>query len=413
MGRSVWVLLLLAAAVGAWQYFDLAPSRLDDRAAHEPVVESPLRPNVVAAARRAAVPSPQVHVDIAPHRAPAPVDRSREVANGWRLLQDGDAAGAIPYFEQAADGGPADALFGLALAYQKLGRMGEALLMAHQAAAAAPGKVGPWRLLGQLLLDSGDLEGAVTAWERALLLRPDAQLTRLLETTRADLATNRRFFVSDTRHFRARFEGPAESYLAERVLDMLESAYASVGLALGYYPETVIETILYTDQAFRDVTRTPTWAGGLYDGKVRLPISGAVQNPESLRRVVTHEYTHAAVAALLGKNRIPTWLHEGVALNLEQSELDRWAHGILVRGRAPVSLYSISGSLLGLSAEQADQVYAQSYVMVKSMIDRFGMFRLADLLGAMDGSPVGDTFLATYGESPDAILQRALKEFTR
>ena len=48
--------------------------------------------------------------------------------------------------------------------------------------------------------------------------------------------------------------------------------------------------ILYSNQQFRDITRAPAWAGGGYDGRIRLPVSGALRSPQSLDRVVIHEY---------------------------------------------------------------------------------------------------------------------------
>ncbi|MBI5136027.1 MAG: hypothetical protein HZA24_01690 [Nitrospirae bacterium] len=369
-----------------------------------PVEVAVVRSATVAPRAPATAPAPEAPVDDWPELA-------AHASDGWRAYREAHYEDAAGHFQAAVDGGPADALFGLALSWHRLGKDGEALLMAHQAAAALPDQASPLRLLGELLRADGDLGGAVEAWERAQTLDFDPTLAPLLETARHDLNTDRRFFLGETRHFRARFEGPAQGYLAERVLDMLEEAYSSVGLALGYYPDGMIEAILYTEQAFRDVTRSPQWAGGIYDGRVRLPISGADQDPASLRRVVTHEYVHAALASLLGRRHIPTWLHEGVALNLEQSQLERWARDILARGGDTVPLNTIAGSFMGLSAERADRAYAQSYVLVRSLIARFGMFRLADLLNRVDDGPFERAFLAVYGETADRALERALAEF--
>jgi len=339
---------------------------------------------------------------------------AQTTALGWQALNAGRFQEALLHFQSVVDGGPPEALFGLAVAYDRLQQPDEALLMAHQAAARLPHRADVWQLLGQLSYDAGDLGGAVKAWQQAVSLGPDAGLSAKLAKARHDLATDQRYFVGETVHFRTRFEGPEEGYLAERVLDLLEAAYSSVGLALGYYPDTVIETILYTQQAFHDVTRSPGWAGGVYDGKVRLPISGADQDPQSLRRVVTHEYVHAALADLLGRRTIPTGLHEGVAMSLEpidRKAMDRWARGILSRHTEVMPLERISGSLMGLSAAQADRAYAQSYVMVRAMIERFGMFRLADLLKGLDEDGFDHYFQATYGESADVLLGRAMTDF--
>ena len=34
--------------------------------------------------------------------------------------------------------------------------------------------------------------------------------------------------------------------------------------------------VLYSKEQFRDVTQSPSWAGGLYDGRIRLPVAGRI-----------------------------------------------------------------------------------------------------------------------------------------
>jgi tetratricopeptide (TPR) repeat protein len=414
MGR-LGLLLLLVAAAGWWWSRPPVPvansvsvSQVAPATPLADVVDEVVLPRSPSRPRQPAVDSTEKPRQIATLAA-----LNQATALGWQAIQSSRYDEALGYFQQAADGGPADAMFGLAVAYYRLQRPDESLMVAHQAAALLPQKAGVWRLLGQLSYDAGDLVGAVEAWERAQGIDFDAKLAPLIDTARHDQTTNSRFFVGETRHFRARFEGPEIGYLAERVLDILEAAYSSVGLALGYYPDKMIETVLYTQQAFYDVTRSPSWAGGIYDGKVRLPISGADQDPKTLRRVVTHEYVHAAVAELLGRRQIPAWLQEGLALNLEGTDpavLSRWSRNTLPKGTGLMPLSRISGSLLGLSSAEADRAYAQSYVLVASLIDRFGTYRLADLLHSMENQPFADSFLVTYGETPDAALGRALSE---
>jgi tetratricopeptide (TPR) repeat protein len=328
---------------------------------------------------------------------------------GWQALQTGDDAAAIRHFNAAVEKGAKDVSLGLAVAYRNLDRPAEALLMARQAVVERADEPDPWRLLGQLLYDDNDLEGAVEAWDRAQALEPDPNLTKLLERARADVETRAAYLVGESRHFRVRFEGPQEGYLAQQILSDLENAYASVGLALGYYPDTVVETVLYTEQAFFDVTQSPQWAGGIFDGTVRLPVAGAPPPREELRRIVTHEYTHAAMALLLGSAKVPTWLHEGVAMNLEGSDHTHWvdmAHS----GRTPLSAARLTGPFLGLSKVQADTAYAESYLLVRSLVERFGQFRLADLLEATRDLPFEDAFRDVYGETPSAALDRALSD---
>jgi len=361
---------------------------------------------------------PRVAVDVIRLQVPAGVTGSSspglEAAEaGWDALREGDNLTALADFEDAVAQGVTGVAFGMALAYRNLEHPQEALLMARQAVVERKDHADAWRLLGQLLLDDNDPRGAVEAWERAQALEPDPALEERLHTVRADAEARDRYLVGSTRHFRVRFEGPQESYLAQRILNLLEAAYAKVGLTLGYYPERVIEAVLYTQQAFFDVTRSPGWAGGIFDGTVRLPVAGAEPPAAELERVVTHEYTHAAMVQLLGPARVPVWLHEGVAMNLEGGDRSAWVAHVRRRHPAALPLSRLSDSFLGLSQGEADAAYAESYLLVRSLLDRFGPFRLADLLAACRDRPFADAFRDVYGEDPDASLARAVNDLGR
>ena len=100
------------------------------------------------------------------------------------------------------------------------------------------------------------------------------------------------------------------------MIDVLEAAYWRVGTALLTFPERIITVVLYTEQQFRDITRSPGWAAAAYDGRIRVPVRGALMNPEELDRVLTHEFTHALVQSLAPRG-VPTWLNEGLAVMFE------------------------------------------------------------------------------------------------
>ena len=92
------------------------------------------------------------------------------------------------------------------------------------------------------------------------------------------------FFESRGAHFTVLFEGPADAGLAARVIEILEAAYWRVSTALSIYPERTITVVLYTQEQFRDITRSPQWAAAAYDGRIRLPVRGADADPRELER---------------------------------------------------------------------------------------------------------------------------------
>jgi len=84
------------------------------------------------------------------------------------------------------------------------------------------------------------------------------------------------------------------------------------GSGFGLFPTETIVVLLYPNQDFRDITRSPNWVGALNDGKIRVPVSGLTQMTPDLARVLKHELTHSFVRQItLG--RCPTWLNEGLA----------------------------------------------------------------------------------------------------
>src|SRR5439155_26094248 len=107
-----------------------------------------------------------------------------------------------------------------------------------------------------------DLETAVRTYEAALEVETkNAHIQGRFESWRKEAALHSRFQQSLSPHFTVLFEGPAEQRLASAAVDALESAYWRIGTALLAYPSGIITVVLYTDEQFRDITRSPTWPG--------------------------------------------------------------------------------------------------------------------------------------------------------
>src|SRR5438094_2112162 len=83
---------------------------------------------------------------------------------------------------------------------------------------------------------------------------------------------------------------------------------------------TAIYTLSLHD-ALPIYAQAPDWAQGLFDGKIRLPVEGAMRDGTALDRVLRHEYTHALVHDRT-RGRAPTWLSEGLAIACEGRDTD-------------------------------------------------------------------------------------------
>src|SRR6266850_1407529 len=274
---------------------------------------------------------------------------------GWNAIRDGRNEEAAAGFAAAIEAEPRDpALYlGAGLAAQLLGDSGKARESLEQALKLAPNFTTASLLLGDLLYRQSDLQGAIAIYESALKYAPnDKTLLARLTQLRSEPSPEKGFFQSQSAHFTVLFEGPADEAMARRAVELLESAYWRVGTALYTFPERVITVVLYTEQEFRDTTRSPAWAAAAYDGRIRVPMRGALdQAPGELERVLTHELTHVMIRAIAPRG-VPTWLNEGLAVMFEPRG-SQWAEATLASSDMRIPLDRLAGSFDKFSGNQA------------------------------------------------------------
>jgi tetratricopeptide (TPR) repeat protein len=327
---------------------------------------------------------------------------------GWRELEQGRYDAAAAALEEAAALRVAEPSIGvgLGLAYHRLGDDDRAIERLKQAVADHPRQAQAYKLLGEIYYGRDELEMALGYYERATEIDGgDVALRQRVEKTRRELAAQGGFREQATRMFTVKFEGRRVEETATRILRLLEQAYREIGQELSYFPDQPITVVLYSNQQFRDVTRTPSWSQALFDGKIRIPVDGHEADPALLEKVVRHEYTHALVHALCDSG-VPTWLNEGLALNLESATPADW-DGVLARrlagGGALLPLESLHGSFMGLAGDQAQLAYAMSFAAVRQLVERHGYYRIRQLLdGVADRvefeRAFSDAFLISYSQ---------------
>jgi hypothetical protein len=166
-----------------------------------------------------------------------------------------------------------------------------------------------------------------------------------------------------------------------------------------------VSVVLYTGEQFRDITRSPSWAVAAYDGTIRVPMRGALDNPDELDRVLAHELTHALVH-ILAPRAIPTWLNEGLAASLESSDLS-WAQGTLRAGGRTIPLDRLTSSFRGLNDRDAALAYAASAVAVGRLLDEIGGMGVANLIRDLgDGADFETAFAHRAQQSFSAFTSR-------
>lgn len=281
---------------------------------------------------------------------------------------------------------------GAGVAAFMMGRDAEARSRFERALEIDPGYQTASAWLGDLHYRAGRLDEAIAVYERALERSPHAlALEKRLADWRRSAALQSGLSVVHGAHFSVLFQGPADNVLAHRIVERLEAAYWRVGDALAAYPSEPVTVVLYSMDQYRDLTRLPQWTAAAYDGRIHLPMGAAMQQTEDLDRVLGHEFVHALVAMLGGRN-VPQWLNEGLATALERGGAEE-AERVLAEADSRPRLSDLQHSFLKLDGDQARVAYAVSTRAVRRLQELRGATAVVALLQDLArGLPFDDAF---------------------
>lgn len=335
------------------------------------------------------------------------VPQTDQARAAWQALEEARYKDAEAAFAGALASRPDDAalLVGSAIVARRVGRTAEARSALTRALQIDPALTPASQLLGTLLYEAGDTEAAIRVYEAALVRKPGhEQLLARLDQWRKEVDLHGQFHRAQGGHFSVLFEGQADVRLAEAAVAVLEEAYARIGDYLLVYPPEPVTVILYTRQQFRDVTRTPGWSGGLFDGRIRLPVLGGLDDRRELERVLTHEYVHALLFSV-APTGVPAWMNEGLATALEPGGLDR-ARRELARAPVAMPLSDLQRSFASLPADRVTLAYSLSALAVQDMLDRAGPARVMGLIRDLSA---GEALEPAF----ESWVQISLDEFER
>jgi tetratricopeptide (TPR) repeat protein len=322
-------------------------------------------------------------------------------------FEHGNIAQARGYFESALRFQPDNStiLIYYAALLVRTGSAAQALPYAQRAVRSAPQSPDAYTMLGYAQFASDHTKDAVSSWKRSLELRPDATVQQFLAKAQREENVESDFAQHESSHFVLKYEGKQTSEnLRAQILSVLESDYDDLSRDLGNPPRDSILVTLYTEQAFFDVTRAPTWAGAINDGKLRIPVSGLSSMTPELARVLKHELAHSFITQLSG-GRCPPWLHEGIAQFLEPKSLGGEGHLLaqLFKAQRNIPLNALEGSFQNFSGSAAYVAYAESLAAVSYINDSYGMSDVQRILqrisqGSSTEAALRATIHSDYGQ---------------
>jgi tetratricopeptide (TPR) repeat protein len=295
----------------------------------------------------------------------------------------------------------------------RTGNARDAVENAEKAVRLAPDSPDAYAVLGMAQYSAGHPKDAVESWKKSIALRPDASIQAMIDRVGRELTIETNYSRVETGHFALHYEGARTSEaFRQQILATLEFAHSDLARAFSIEPHSRIEVILYTNQAFFDVTHAAAWMGAINDGKLRIPLQGLDSVTPDLARILKHELTHSFVNQM-ALGRCPYWLNEGIAQAMEPKTLGyRGAKlGALFQQDHEIPLNALEGSFASFSPTEALLAYDESLATVQYIQATYGVSDLVRLLDKIGHGDSAESALRSTVHSDYRQLQNEVGSF--
>lgn len=334
---------------------------------------------------------------------------SRMLTHGAVVLADvGQSADAMTVLEEAtrfhADQGlPAAWKARLLL---RLGKRQEAGELIRLTLEEHPNSVTLLRLAAEVARLDGMDDLGVDYLERALAIDPEASgLADALTRAREEARVMSTFLTDATAHFDLRYD-PQERKVVQALPQLgavVEEAWQDVLAATGLRPQQRVLIMLLEPSRYRSAA--PDWSSGLYDGRVRIVVENPAQELEALARTLRHELTHAALFTIGAP--LPTWLHEGLAQQVEGGSVEFARRSLGEQGELTLSSAELAGDWTRWQEEdRVREAYFYSLSLSAWLGQEYGGTVWGNLFQNLQGRSFDQAWQLTFGLSFEQINAR-------
>lgn len=234
---------------------------------------------------------------------------------------------------------------------------------------------------GRAAYNLDDLPRALAYLKESLELKPDETLQKVYARIQREMDADKSGEKSYGMRFLLRYDNAVASpELARSMVDVLEQEFSRISFQLGCPADERIITIVQSREAYRQTTGAAEWSGGIYDGKIRIPLARTATIDAETRQTFAHEIVHACMANI---GRWPTWLHEGVAQKLSGDTLrpaQREMLKTLARAGQLPKLEDLENGWSALNTKQAAVAYTLALAATELFVQQHGDLALRNLM---------------------------------
>ena len=273
------------------------------------------------------------------------------------------------------------------------------LRLAESRASRAPPEI--YAVLGEIYDGLHRLEDAALAWGESVRLGgQDPALLRRLARIRDELAVAQGQRSLDSETFAIFAEPAIPDVVLRRTAETLEAAHRAQSALFGARLPRRQVVVLYAGRTYFSLVSVPDWGSGAYDGKIRVVIQPDAEE-DALPAVLAHELAHAMMRQL-SHDRVPGWLHEGLAQWLEGRRIPlRDVRKEIGAGPAR-SIEALEGAFpTSLDRSQVRALYAQTLSIVEYLVALRGEGAIGCVVSRLgDGASLTEALESEVGLSP-------------
>ena len=204
-----------------------------------------------------------------------------------------------------------------------------------------------------------------------------------------------------------------DDVFAQELMDTCNKGLARLARDIGVYPESPVKIYIYASSSdLRGAMIFPMeWTGGVAFTEFGIIAIGV--SPGQLdwgKRALVHELTHLVVhqATFSPYGRLPIWLDEGLAM-YNEGEASAYLQSCLRKAISEDKLISVRSlcSPFPADPEKAYISYAESYSLVKYLLDNYGQDKMLDLLTLFkQGNTYDEALTQVYGFDIEGLHAR-------
>ncbi len=301
-------------------------------------------------------------------------------------------------------------LFNQAVEYYQKGEFALAKQTLKDSLAQDDQNAYAYELLGDIYNNQQDLKEARANYQIAYNLQPTDALRKKIEILGKEAIVEKKLSTYKEEHFIIKYHNQEKQFEGFELREILRQTYRGISQDFGYYFSRQVVVLLLDEEEFKEISNTPHWAGGVYDGKIRLPVKRFGFSETDLKALSAHEVTHAFVAAISAQ-QAPAWLNEGLAVYQEDKikKTDMLIFNAAIKTQTVFPLDQLMNENSLTTRQDALWVnlfYQESFHLVTYLVKRYGMFNVKKMLTEFSKGKDSDEVIRTVLQIPMTRLEK-------